>query len=212
VNIPALGKELWKAELKRFGVESKGQVSTVEAIFELKKLHEKMIPGMRAEVFIITNTVDNVMSIPLSAIQGDPARRIVFVEDFNLPFAYQKVPVVLGMQNSHRIEVIKGLFPGDRVVTQGSYALSFSGGSSGMSLKEALDAAHGHEHNEDGSELSPIQKKGKQKDPLHDHHGHTEGKEVSLWLIVYAVMVTLICVFSLQLNLKRRKQEVGSAQ
>jgi hypothetical protein len=44
--------------------------------------------------------------------------------------------------------------PADEVVTRGVYSLSFAGGGS-ISLKEALDAAHGHEHAEDGSELTP---------------------------------------------------------
>jgi len=48
------------------------------------------------------------------------------------------------------------LFPGDEVVTQGAYPLSFAG-KGGISLKEALDAAHGHEHNEDGSEMTADQ-------------------------------------------------------
>jgi cobalt-zinc-cadmium efflux system membrane fusion protein len=46
------------------------------------------------------------------------------------------------------------VFPADEVVTRGAYSLSFAGGDSGISLKEALDAAHGHEHAADGSELT----------------------------------------------------------
>jgi hypothetical protein len=56
------------------------------------------------------------------------------------------------------------LFLGDEVITQGSYALAHASPGSGLSLKEALDAAHGHEHNEDGSEMSPDQK------AAHDAH------------------------------------------
>ncbi|MDA7523072.1 hypothetical protein N8535_01410, partial [bacterium] len=47
--------------------------------------------------------------------------------------------------------------PGDEVVTRGAYPLAFAG-NGGISLKEALDAAHGHEHNEDGSEMTAAQK------------------------------------------------------
>ena len=111
---------------------------------------------MRAEFSIVLETKPFVLSIPRSAIQGDPASRVIFVKDFDLPNAFVRVPVVLGEENDQYIEVIRGVFPGDEVVIQGSYVLSFVGGGSGMSLKEALDAAHGHEHAEDGSELAKV--------------------------------------------------------
>lgn len=70
------------------------------------------------------------------------------------------------------MEILGGLFPGDEVVTKGAYALGFAGGS-GPSLKEALDAAHGHEHNADGSEMTAAQKAAG-----HGHdHGHGDEKE-----------------------------------
>ena len=53
---------------------------------------------------------------------------------------------------------------GDEVITTGSYGLNHVGGASGMSLKEVLDAAHGHEHNEDGSEMTAEQKAAHEED------------------------------------------------
>ena len=58
------------------------------------------------------------------------------------------------------MEVLAGLIGGDEVVTNGAYSLAFAGKGS-VSLKEALDAAHGHEHNEDGSEVGGGQKRAK---------------------------------------------------
>ena len=42
-----------------------------------------------------------------------------------------------------------------------------------MSLKDALDAAHGHEHAEDGSELGEGEDSAEHDDE-HDGHGHNE--------------------------------------
>jgi hypothetical protein len=67
--------------------------------------------------------------------------------------AFVRVPVTVGEIGAERLEITAGLLPGDEVVTRGSYALSFAGKGS-ASLKEALDAAHGHPHNEDGTEMS----------------------------------------------------------
>ncbi|MED5417883.1 MAG: hypothetical protein VYA27_04235, partial [Verrucomicrobiota bacterium] len=61
-------------------------------------------------------------------------------------------------RNDQYTEIISGLFAGDDVVTRGAYGLNFAKGGSGISLKEALDAAHGHEHNEDGSEMTSKQR------------------------------------------------------
>ena len=161
IHVPALGDEIFIATLKRYGVEADREAGAVEGIFEMDNAEGRLKPGMRAEFSLITSQRDAVLSIPKIAVQGDPSRRVVFVEDFELPNAFVRVPVVLGEENDTFVEVLKGLFPTDEVVTQGSYGLSFVGAGSSISLKEALDAAHGHEHNEDGSELNEDQQRAK---------------------------------------------------
>ncbi|MGE9295614.1 MAG: efflux RND transporter periplasmic adaptor subunit, partial [Puniceicoccales bacterium] len=164
IHIPALGDEWIEAKLDRFGVEADRGAGTLEGIFVVENTSGRLRPGMRAEFSIVIEQRSNVLAIPREAVQGDPANRIVFVTDFDLPHAFVKAPVVLGDQNERYVEVISGLFPGDEVVTRGSYGLSFAGGGGGISLKEALDAAHGHEHNEDGSEMTPEQRAAKARE------------------------------------------------
>lgn len=109
------------------------------------------------------------MSIPKVALQGDTLNRFVYVKDYDLPNAFVKSPVQIGASNDRFVEVLGGLIAGDEVVTTGAYSLAFAGKGS-VSLKEALDAAHGHEHNEDGSEVSG----GKKNADAHSG-GHTHG-------------------------------------
>lgn len=207
IHIPALGDELIEATLTRFGVEADRQAGTVEGIFELDNTDGKLRPGMRAEFSIVLETKPFVLSIPRSAIQGDPASRVIFVKDFDLPNAFVRVPVILGEENDHYIEVISGVFPGDEVVVQGSYVLSFVGGGSGMSLKEALDAAHGHAHAEDGSELGEGEESSEHDDG-HDHEREAEhGSPLSMPLMIYAGVMTLISLITLQMVMKRRHEE-----
>ena len=97
------------------------------------------------------------MAVPREALQGDATNRVVYVKHLQLSNSFERVPVVTGEKNDRYVEIVKGLFPGDQVVTKGSYSLSFAGNSS-ISLKEKLDADHGHEHNEDGTEKTPEQK------------------------------------------------------
>ena len=117
------------------------------------------------------------------------------------------MPVHLGEQNDEYVEVISGLLPGDDVVTQGAYSLGFAGGGSGISLKEALDAAHGHEHNEDGSELTDAQKKpgGDGQD-----HGAAAGgfAGMQLWLLIYCGLITLLVLIMAQKLWNNRKKSV----
>jgi multidrug efflux pump subunit AcrA (membrane-fusion protein) len=207
LRIPALGSETIEATLERFAVDADREAGTVEGIFVLDNTEGKIQPGMRVEFSLITASRSNVLSVPRIAVQGSPTGRVVFVADFDLPNAYVRAPVVLGEQNEESVEVISGLFPGDEVVTTGSYALSFAGGGSGISLKEALDAAHGHEHAEDGSELSEADKGGKGKSAgEHDHetdldHGNGLGGTL---VMAWAILATLAALVMTQLWWKRR--------
>ena len=198
IRIPALGNELIEARLTQFGVEADREAGTVNGIFVLDNPNEKMRPGMRAEFSIVQSSRQNVLSIPRAAVQGDPASRVVFVKDFELPNAYVRSPVVLGERNDQNVEVISGLFPGDEVVTQGSYALSFAGGGSSMSLKEALDAAHGHEHNEDGSEITPDQRAAQKAGTSKNDVGHEGTSTLNRPLMVYAFVVTALLLMAMQ--------------
>lgn len=217
IHVPALGDQWIEAELVRFGVNADRQAGTVEGIFVIDNTEGRFRPGLRAEFSIVTDQRELVLSVPLNAVQGDPSNRYVFVKDFDLENAFVRAPVVLGEENEQRVEVISGLFPGDEVVTTGSYGLSFAGAGSGMSLKEALDAAHGHEHNEDGSEITPEQRAAKKSGA--DGHGHDHGEDshehspLSLPLAIYAGVITLLALVLAQLlwNAKRTKAEASDA-
>lgn len=191
IHIPALGDEKIEATLHRYGVAADRQAGTVEGIFEIPNTDGKLAPGMRAEFSLIIATRSDVMAVPREAIQGDPSSRVVYVKDFELPNTFIRSPVQVGEQNDQYVEILNGLFPADEVVTRGAYSLGFAGGGGGISLKEALDAAHGHEHNEDGSEISPDQKaEVSGEHAAHDHD--TEGSRMLTFVSIYAVIVTIM--------------------
>lgn len=213
MKIPALGDELTVIEMEKFGVSADREAGTVDGIFIVENPEGRLKPGMRAEFGIITSKRDFVMAVPRKAVQGDPTKRVVFVKDFDLPNAFVKAPVVLGEQNDQYYEVVEGLFPGDEVVTRGSYALSFAGSGSGMSLKEALDAAHGHEHNEDGSEMTAEQKAAREGGDGHDHgeEGHGPAGTFDMIIRVWAGIATIMALLWLQGLFRRRKSEPSAA-
>jgi len=200
IHVPAIGGEPITAKLSRYRVAADREAGTVDAIFEIDNADGKLQPGMRVEFSIIIASRSDVVAVPRTAIQGDPAKRVVFTKHLEIPNAFVKFPVQLGEQNDRYVEVISGLFPGEEVVTQGSYSLGFAGGDSGISLKEALDAAHGHEHAEDGSELTDADRAAKADNHAGHDHGDSGGGsgKLNLYLQIYAGVVTLMLLITLQ--------------
>ena len=156
IRVAAIGDKELTAKFLRLGVGADSQMGTIDAIFSLPNPNNQLRPGMRAELSLIVAQRDTVLSIPRAALQGDRTNRFVFIKDYEIANTFVRVPVIIGDQNNERIEITSGLYPGDEVVTRGAYALSFAGKGS-VSLKDALDAAHGHPHNEDGTEMTKEQ-------------------------------------------------------
>ena len=182
----------------------------VEGIFEVPNPDGKLQPGMRAEFEIVVESRPNVLAVPEESLQGDPAARVVYVKDFDLPNAFVKAAIVTGEKGGGWVEVKEGLFPGDEVVTRGSYSLGFVGAGSGMSLKEALDAAHGHAHAEDGSELTRADEKGTAGEDGHDHG--EEGGGAPKWMLYYVIGATIVILLLAQMlwNSKRRMKATST--
>lgn len=219
VRVSVAPDRIFEAELAHLGAEADTDSGTLEAAFHVENPELLLRPGMRAEFSIVLSKRSGVMSVPRAALQGDAANRFVYVEDFELPYAFVKSPVVVGQMNDRFVEITSGLLPGDKVVTRGAYSLAFAGGGS-LSLKEALDAAHGHEHAADGSELKGGEHSGGDAhgDEEHDHHDHNgqEGHddhehehEGPFWKIVSGVLVVLFLVATLT---KRRAAPLKSEE
>jgi membrane fusion protein, heavy metal efflux system len=140
-------------------------------------------------------------------LQGDRSSRFVFIKDYELENTFVRTPVTVGEISGDRVEIVGGLFPGDEVVTRGAYALSFAGKGS-ASLKEALDAAHGHPHNEDGTEMTKeeIAASGEAGGHGHDHEAASNGPLTLFLAIACGVLFVLLLVSSL-----RRKTQPSSA-
>lgn len=198
ITVAAAPGQVFEAQLEHFGATADPESGTIEAAFHVDNPGFVLRPGMRAEFSIVVNRRAGVVSVPRSALQGDPAGRFVYVKDFDLPHAFLKTPVVVGQITERAVEIVSGLLPADEVVTQGAYSLAFAGAGS-VSLKDALDAAHGHAHNADGSELNADQKqahvagKSAAADD-HDHEHEHEDHGSPFWMIVSGLLFVLLLV------------------
>jgi len=200
IRVTALPERVFEAKLAHIAAVADEATGTIEAAFHVANPNKLLRPGMKAEFSIVASQREDVMSIPRSAVQGDAAERFVYIKDYELKNAFVRVPVVLGAQNDRFVEVTQGLLPGDEVVTRGAYALAFAGKGS-ISLKEAMDAAHGHPHNEDGSEMTKEQVAA----AGHDDHDHATSGSWSMLTTFFAATSGLLLVL-LILTLVKRKE------
>ncbi len=177
-------------------------INTVGMIFTIDNPQQRLRPGMNAECVVVMERREGVLSVPREALQGGPSNRHVYVKHMSIPHAFDRVPVHTGRIGGQRVEILDGLFPGDEVVTRGSYSLGFAGGGSGISLKEALDAAHGHEHNEDGSEMTPEQRAAREAEKsgaaAHAHGESGLSSREILLIIGCGVLAAALLIVSLR--------------
>jgi membrane fusion protein, heavy metal efflux system len=184
-------------------------LTNASVIFTIDNPDNQLRPGMNAECSIIMQKRADVLSVPREAIQGTPSNRHVYVKHVIIPDAFDRVNVQTGLVSKDRIEIIDGLLPGDEVVTKGAYSLGFAGNGGGPSLKEAMDAAHGHEHNEDGSEKSLEQKTASAAQSHHGHEHESDGirlREI-FFMAATGILVLVLIVVSL-----RRHQVTDATQ
>lgn len=206
IRIPALGGESIDGTLLRFNPKAEQEGGTIGAIFRVPNTGLRLRPGMRAEFSVVTSSRNNVMAVPREALQGDASHRVVFVKHVQLSNSFTRAPVVTGESNDRYVEIKQGLFPGDEVVTKGSYSLSFAGGG-GISLKEKLDADHGHEHNEDGSEMTEEQKAAKQA----ASSGGTE-KELPKSTLFFGIATGVLLLLLIASGIRRKSSTTPANQ
>jgi multidrug efflux pump subunit AcrA (membrane-fusion protein) len=204
VTAPGWPGEVWETQVEHIGAMADATAGKIEAAFHINNEGLWLRPGMRVEFNLVTRTRTDVLAVPREAVQGEGADRFVFIQDISMKNAFMKAPVVIGAENDRFTEILQGVFEGDSVVTRGSYSLSFAGKGS-VSLKEALDAAHGHEHNEDGSEIAPEQKAAGHTD--HDGHDHesTNGNGISA-LTIFSLAGNAILLVLLGLKFAGRNR------
>ncbi len=202
IRVAGFPEEIFAAELAYLGTQVESESATLAAVFRVKNPGWRLRPGMRAEFSIVTEKRADVLAVPLAAVQGTGGNRHVYVNMPGLENAFVKTPVVVGERNDTAVEILEGLKSGQRVVARGAYALESAGGGT-VSLKAALDAAHGHSHAEDGSELQDGEGNSSAGADDHDHAAGAAGDPALTWFFaalsgVLALLLVLSLVFRKQ--------------
>jgi RND family efflux transporter MFP subunit len=90
-------------------------------------------PGMFGRVDVVVDRAVDVFAAPEKAIITDGAERYAVV--LNKDGTYRKANVIVGRRSAEEVEILEGLYPGDRVVVEGAHELSdlFVQGTFGLS-------------------------------------------------------------------------------
>jgi membrane fusion protein, heavy metal efflux system len=137
VTVASLPNRSFTGRITTIGSTVEGETRVVPVKAELDNSAGTLKPGMFAQMEVLTDkTPVAVLAIPRSAVLEVNKKNLVYVQNGS---GYQSAEVELGRASGDWVEVTKGLFDGDIVVTQRANQLqaqSLRGGSS--------EAAGGH--------------------------------------------------------------------
>ena len=139
IRVPAYPKTVFMGKISQISAVVDSEKRTVHFWTEVDNAKHQLKPGMFAEQTLVIEKLDDVLSVPLSAVLQDSATQIVFVQSGN---TYVKHEVEVGVKDDQYIEIRDGLLPGEFVVVQGTHQLmSASAGSAAV-----VDPHAGHSH------------------------------------------------------------------
>lgn len=119
------------------GGEINSRTRTLPLVYEMANPDGLLKIGMSAAVNLATGQEARGPSIPYSLIMEESGQSIAYVQLGGESF--ERRVLRLGIRDGERVQVLEGLVPGERVVTQGGYQI-------GLSASSSTIPAHGHEH------------------------------------------------------------------
>ena len=119
-----------------FGKASGDNSFYVPVTFEFDNKGD-IIPGSFVEVYLLSSSMENVISLPRTALTEEQGLFFVYLQLDEE--GYKKQEVTLGADNGKSVQILKGVKAGDRVVTEGAYQIRLASASNAI-------PAHSHEH------------------------------------------------------------------
>lgn len=123
--------------LLSFGKTSGGQSFYIPVTFEFDNSGD-IITGSYADVYLLSVPVENVISVPVSAITEEQGMFFVYIQLDDE--GYEKQEVTVGQNNGERVQIISGLEEGDKIVTKGAYHIKLA------AISSIIPEGHGHSH------------------------------------------------------------------
>lgn len=119
------------------GIQVDAVTRTVPLIYEAKNPSGRLRIGQAVSLLVETDHAEEALAIPETAIVEEDGRPIAFVQVGGETF--QRRDLSLGLRDGPWVQVLSGLAEGERVVSQGAYAVRLASVSTSI-------PAHGHVH------------------------------------------------------------------
>ncbi|MBI4559589.1 MAG: efflux RND transporter periplasmic adaptor subunit [Candidatus Hydrogenedentes bacterium] len=126
-----------KGRFVLLGSEIDSATRTAPLIYEVPNPDGLLRIGLALTVFVETSKAEEALVVPLSAIVEEEGRAIAYVQLAGE--AFERRDLTLGIRTGNFAQVLSGLNEGERVVTEGAYAVRLASVSS-------VIPAHGHAH------------------------------------------------------------------
>lgn len=128
-------KEL-SGRLLSFGKSAGDNSFYVPVTFEFDNKGD-IIPGSFVEVYLLSTPMENVISLPRTALTEEQGLFFVYLQLDEE--GYKKQEVTLGADNGQSVQILTGVKAGDPVVVNGAYQVKLASASNAI-------PAHSHEH------------------------------------------------------------------
>jgi len=137
LEVPGLDRPPPAGQLVSIGKIIDPATRTLPVIYEADNRDGRIAIHQTVFVRLFLSVGRQALVVPESAIVDDGGRPVVFAQKEGESF--QRRPVKLGLKQSGRVEIVEGLKPGERIVTQGAYLIRLAALSTQI-------PAHGHVH------------------------------------------------------------------
>ncbi len=122
-------------QLAAYGITTEPGSAFLPVSFELN--NTGFLPtGAYVDVFLLTNPIPDVLSVPKTALIEEQGMYSVFIQTGES--TYRKQVVALGEDNGKSVRILTGLRAGDRVVAKGAFHVKIANAGTAI--------PHGHSH------------------------------------------------------------------
>jgi multidrug efflux pump subunit AcrA (membrane-fusion protein) len=125
VRVPSYPDDVFDGVVERLGGKLDAASRSLAVYVRVPNPGEHLRPHMRATLSLVTGGAELALAIPKSSVLGEAGSFYAFVQDEERSERFERRPLVLGVSNDRFVEVIEGLAPGERVVSEGNYSLQY---------------------------------------------------------------------------------------
>ena len=125
VRVPSYPGEVFEGVVERLGGQLDPRSRSLAVYARVANPEGRLRPYMRSTLSLVTGGSSLALAVPKAAVLGEAGHLYVFVQEEDRPEWFERRPIVVGVSNDRFLEVIDGLAPGERVVSEGNYSLQY---------------------------------------------------------------------------------------